>query len=251
MRKRIVKIGNLKIGKGDFIVIAGPCSIESEKQLFLTAKAIKNNIHILRGGAFKPRTSPDSFQGLGLEGLKILKRVSQKLNLLTITEVLDTRDVDLVSEYADILQIGARNMQNFPLLKEVGKSKKPVLLKRGFGNTIKEWLMAAKYIEKEGNNKIILCERGIRTYENTLRFTLDFAGALWVQKNTPYPVIIDPSHATGERSLIEPLTLASKAAGFSGIMIEVHYRPEEALSDKDQALRPREFNQIIRELKKI
>ncbi len=245
MSKNIVKVKNVKIGKG-FCVIGGPCAIESEKQLLKTAKAIKGNIDILRGGAFKPRTSPESFQGLAEKGLRILKKVSQKLNIPTVTEVMDTRDVELVSKYTDILQIGARNMQNYPLLREVGKSKKPVLLKRHFGSKIKEVLSGADYILKEGNEKIVLCERGIRTFEDSLRFTLDFAGALFLQQNSKFPVIIDPSHATGSPDLIVPLVKASRAAGLDGVMVEVHIAPREAKSDAEQQLTPEQFNSIFK-----
>lgn len=231
--------------KTDFLVIGGPCAVESEKQLKETAMAIKNNIQILRGGAFKPRTSPESFQGLGEEGLKILKKVSEELKVPTVTEVLDTRDVELVAQYADFLQIGARNMQNFELLKEVGKSMKPVILKRGLAATIDEWISAAGYISNEGNNQIILCERGIRTFETETRFTLDLSGAIVAKNKSGFPVIIDPSHATGRKELIKPLALAAKAAGLDGVMIEAHINPSEALCDKDQALTPEEFNEIF------
>jgi len=244
MNKKIVKVENIQIGKG-FCVIGGPCAVESKSQLLETVEAIKENIDILRGGAFKPRTSPDSFQGLGEDGLKILKEVSSKLNIPTVTEVMDTRQVELVASYADMLQIGARNMQNYPLLREAGKSGKPVLLKRGFGNKIKEWLLAAEYIKKEGNNQIILCERGIRTFEDSLRFTLDLAGALLAKKKSIYPVIIDPSHATGNPDLIAPLVKAAKAAGIDGVMVEVHCNPTDAKSDSDQQLTPKQFNNIF------
>ncbi len=245
MNKNTVKIKEIEIGKG-FCVIGGPCAIESEKQLFETAKKIKDNIDILRGGAFKPRTSPESFQGLKEKGIKILKKVSEKLNIPTVTEVMNTSDVELVSKYADMLQIGARNMQNYPLLCEAGKSKKPVLLKRHFGAKIKELLSAAGYILKEGNEKIVLCERGIRTFEDSLRFTLDFAGALFLQRNSKFPVIIDPSHATGNSDLISPLFKASKAAGLDGVMVEVHIAPREAKSDASQQLTPEQFNNIFK-----
>ncbi|MCD6421992.1 3-deoxy-7-phosphoheptulonate synthase [bacterium] len=249
MKKIKVKVGSVVFGEG-FKIIAGPCAIESEELLFETASKIAKYIDVLRGGAFKPRTRPDSFQGLGVEGLKILKRVAQKLGLPTITEVMDPRDVALVSKYTDILQIGARNMQNFPLLKEVGKTKKPVLLKRGFGNTIEEWLYAVEYIRKEGNEQIILCERGIRTFERTLRFSLDLAGAVWTKQHSPFPVIADPSHATGDPKLVAPLAKAIKSAGLDGVMIEVHARPEKALCDKEQALLPEEFIPLAKELRK-
>ncbi|MFA6493179.1 MAG: 3-deoxy-7-phosphoheptulonate synthase [Patescibacteria group bacterium] len=231
--------------KKPFFVIAGPCAIESKKQLEQTAEKIISHTDILRGGAFKPRTFPGSFEGLGEEGLKILKEIGEKFQIPTITEVMDTRDIELVAKYTDILQIGARNMQNYPLLKEAGKLKKPILLKRGLGAKIKEWLAAAEYIKKEGNLQIILCERGIRTFENETRFTLDFAGAILAKQISNLPVIIDPSHATGKKELIKPLVLASKAAGLSGVMIEAHIKPKEALCDADQALTPEEFNEIF------
>lgn len=231
-----------------FLVIAGPCAIESEEQLYKTAKPIAKNIDFLRAGAYKPRTSPYSFQGLGKEGLLILKKVSKKLKIKTVTEVLDTRDVDLVSTYTDIIQIGARNMQNYSLLKEAGKTGKPVLLKRGFSATVEEWLSALEYILKEGNKKVILCERGIRTFENSTRFTLDLGGALVAKKKSGLPVIIDPSHGTGRPDLVSPFVKAAKASGLDGIMAEVHYNPKVAKSDADQAITPRKFNKIINEL---
>ncbi len=239
-----IKVKDVIFGK-DFIVIAGPCAIESKQQLLQTATAIRQHIHILRGGAFKPRTKPDSFQGLGKEGLKILKQVSEKLGLPTVTEVMDPRDVSLVSQYTDILQIGARNMQNVALLKEVGRQSKPVLLKRGFGNTIEEWLSAVEHIRREGNTNIILCERGIRTFEKATRFTLDLAGAILAQKRSQLPVIVDPSHATGIPELIPPLVKAARAAGLAGVMVEVHCDPQNALCDKEQALLPQKFNKIF------
>lgn len=239
-----VKVKNVNIGS-DFKVIGGPCAIESHEQLEKTAAAILNNIDILRAGAYKPRTSPGSFEGLKVEGLKILKRVSEKFNIPTVTEVMDTRLVELISQYTDILQIGSRSMQNYELLKEVGKSGKPVLLKRGLAATIKEWLAAAKYITNEGNNNVILCERGIRTFMTATRFTLDLAGALLTKQTSDFPVIIDPSHATGNPALIPALTRAIKAAGFDGVMIEVHINPAAAQCDADQALSPQEFNDIF------
>lgn len=232
-----------------FVIIAGPCAIESYFQLKKTASLIKEKIDILRGGAFKPRTSPYSFQGLGKKGLIYLKKVSKELNLPTVTEVLDPRDVSLVAKYVDILQIGARNMSNFPLLKEVGKIKKPVLLKRGFSATIKEWLLAAEYIKLEGNKEIILCERGIRTFEERTRFTLDLAGALLAKKESGLPTIVDPSHATGIPFLIPPLSKAAKSAGLDGLMIEVHFQPKQAKCDKEQSLTPKVFNNLIKEIK--
>lgn len=242
--KKIVKVKNVEIGKG-FCVIAGPCAIESEEQLRETAKAIKDKIDILRGGAFKPRTSPKNFQGMGKEGLELLKKIGEEIGKPTVTEVVDTRDVELVVKYTDILQIGARNMQNFSLLKEAGKSMKPILLKRGLSSTIDEWAGAAEYILAEGNNNIILCERGIRTFETSTRFTLDLAGAVLAELKLGFPVIADPSHATGNPELIPAMARAAKAAGLSGVMIEVHWRPETAKCDAKQALTPEQFNKIF------
>ncbi len=241
---KVIKVKKVEIGRG-FTIIAGPCSVESREQMRKTLLPIYSNIDIIRGGAFKPRTSPESFQGLGEEGLIILKEISEELDIPFVTEVMDTRDVELVAFYADILQIGARNMQNYSLLKEVSKVKKPVLLKRGLASTVKEWLCSLEYIAKGGNTNIILCERGIRTFENLTRFTLDLAGAVIAQKESNLPVIIDPSHATGRTDLIEPLVKASEAAGMKGVMIEVHYKPEKSKSDKEQALTPAEFKKIF------
>lgn len=252
MKKNIITISNpqdkaktIKIGQG-FVRIAGPCAIESYDQLYKTAELIRKNIDILRGGAFKPRTHPGSFEGLGLEGLKILKEVSQKLKIPTITEVMDTRDVELVSKFTSVIQVGARNMQNYPLLKEVGKTKKPVLLKRGLAATVQEWLAASKYILQGGNKKVFLCERGVRSFETETRFTLDLAGALLAKNISGLPVFIDPSHATGRPELIKPLVKAAQAAGLDGAMIEVHYNPKTAKCDADQALTPAQYNQLFK-----
>lgn len=239
--RSIVRVGNVEVGKG-LTVIAGPCSVESEEQTIETAIAVKKaGAHMLRGGAFKPRSSPYSFQGLGLKGLKILEKAKEETGLPIVTEVLDTRDVSWVSEYADVLQIGARNMQNFSLLKEVGKTNKPVLLKRGMHSTLKEWLNCAEYILNEGNPDVILCERGIRTFETYTRNTLDLSAVPAIKELTHLPIIVDPSHGTGRLSLIEPMSLAAVAAGSDGLIVEVHRNPEEALSDKDQALTPKQF----------
>jgi 3-deoxy-7-phosphoheptulonate synthase len=240
----IVKVKNINIGEG-FKVIGGPCAIESYEQLEKTAENIIDNIDILRAGAYKPRTSPGSFEGLKEEGLKMLKQVSDKFDVPTVTEVMDTRTVGLISEYTDVLQIGSRNMQNYELLKEAGKSGKPVLLKRGLSATIKEWISAAKYVTSEGNNNVILCERGIRTFMTSTRFTLDLAGALLAKQMSGFPVIIDPSHATGNPDLIPAMTNASRAAGFDGVIIESHIDPENAQCDADQALSPKQFNAIF------
>ncbi len=242
----------IKFGGEQITVIAGPCSIENREQLTGIAEFVKQaGAKILRGGAFKPRTSPYSFQGLGEEGLKILQEVSNQIGLATITEVMDTRDVELVSKYTDILQIGARNMQNFNLLKEVGQTRKPVVLKRGLSATIKELLMSAEYILSEGNFNVILCERGIRTFETETRNTFDVSAIPVIKRLSHLPVIADPSHATGKWNLVSPLANASVAAGVDGLLIEVHSKPEEALSDGPQQLIPEKFGQMMTELKSI
>lgn len=241
----VIKIRGATIGGGVFTLIAGPCSVETEEQLLTTARAVKEaGATLLRGGAFKPRTSPYSFQGLGEEGLKILAKAREETSLPVVTEVMDIRDIELVAKYADVLQIGARNMQNFLLLTEVGNQDKPVLIKRGFSNTIEECLMAAEYVAKGGNDEIILCERGIRSFETYTRNTLDIS-AIPIFKNLSHlPVIIDPSHASGRADLIEPLTLAALAAGADGAIIEVHPNPEEALCDGQQSLTPDVFKRL-------
>jgi len=236
----------------EFVIIAGPCAVESEEQLMEIAKFISSRgIKFLRGGAFKPRTSPESFQGLGLKGLEILSKAKKEYGLKIVTEVLDTRDVDLVSEYADIIQIGTRNMSNFALLSEVGKTGKPILFKRGWGSTIDEWKKAADYIKKEGNNKIIFCERGIRTFETATRNTLDISAVPIIQKETPFPIVVDPSHASGRRDLIISLCKAAKAVGADGLIVEIHPNPEKALCDGKQSLNFNEFDILLKELTKI
>lgn len=249
----VVKIKDgVEIGSKKIIIIAGPCAIESKEQLKEIANKVKNSgALILRGGAFKPRTSPYTFQGLGEEGLKILKAVSEELNIPTVTEIMDTRHIDMVIKYTDILQIGARNMQNFNLLKEIGQTQKPVILKRGLSATIKEFLMSAEYILSEGNFNVILCERGIRTFEDFTRNTLDLSCIPAVKQLSHLPIIVDPSHATGKWGLIPPLCKAAIACGADGLLIEVHNNPEEALSDGPQQLLPKNFNELIGELKKI
>ncbi|MFH0940788.1 MAG: 3-deoxy-7-phosphoheptulonate synthase [Candidatus Omnitrophota bacterium] len=243
---------HLKIGGRRVIIFAGPCAIENEGLLLEIAEKVKfAGASVLRGGAFKPRTSPYAFQGLGEEGLKMLSRVSKKLNMPTITEVMDTRDVELVARHADILQIGARNMQNFNLLKEVGLTKKPVLLKRGLSSTIKELLMSAEYIMAEGNHNVILCERGIRTFEDYTRNTLDVSAVPVVKQLSHLPIIVDPSHAAGKWSLVGALAKAAIAAGADGLMIEVHTKPEEAMSDGAQSLLPEKLTELMQELEKI
>jgi 3-deoxy-7-phosphoheptulonate synthase len=246
--RTIITVGKVKIGE-DLAVIAGPCSVESEEQTIETARKVKEaGANILRGGAFKPRTSPYDFQGLGLKGLKILEKARRETGLPVVTEVLDPRDVSWVCEYADVLQIGARNMQNFSLLKEVGKAGKPVLLKRGMSSTLTEWLNCAEYILAEGNPNVILCERGIRTFETYTRNTLDLSIVPSVREISRLPIIVDPSHGTGRLSLVEPMSLAAIAAGADGVMIEVHRNPGEALSDKDQAMSTVLFAGLVKRL---
>ena len=249
----VIKIREgVEIGSGRIAIIAGPCSIESEKQIEKVAKKVKEaGACILRGGAFKPRSSPYTFQGLGEEALKMLKSVSEEFDIPTATEVMDTRDVALVAKYADILQIGARNMQNFNLLKEVGQTKKPIILKRGLSATIKELLMSAEYILSEGNFNVILCERGIRTFEEFTRNTLDLSAVPSIKMLSHLPVIVDPSHACGKRGLVAPLSKAAVACGADGLLIEVHPNPQEALSDGSQQLLPDNFAELVKELRGI
>jgi 3-deoxy-7-phosphoheptulonate synthase len=248
----IVEVDNLKIGDEEIIIMAGPCSVESMNQMLRVAHEIKEaGGHILRGGAFKPRTLPYSFQGLGEKGLKILSKAREETGMPYVTEVLAPGDVELVESYADVLQIGARNMQNYPLLKRVGKASKPVLLKRGMSATFEELLGCAEYILNEGNNDVILCERGIRTFEKITRNTLDVAAAPILKEISHLPVIIDPSHGSGIRSLINPLSKASIAAGADGLIIEVHPEPEKALSDGAQSLIPLELKTLLKELKPV
>jgi len=250
-KNTVIKLNKeTKIGDKKVMVIAGPCAIENYDLLHTIAKKIKNaGATILRGGAFKPRTSPYSFQGLGEEGLKYLKQVGKELNMPTVTEVMDTRDVELVCKYTDMLQIGARNMQNFNLLKEVGQTKKPVLLKRGLSCTVKELLMSAEYILAAGNFNVILCERGIRTFEDSTRNTLDISAVPVIKNLSHLPVVVDPSHASGKWGLVSPLAKAAVAIGADGLLIEVHSKPEEALSDGSQSLIPQRFADLIKELK--
>jgi 3-deoxy-7-phosphoheptulonate synthase len=251
-QKTVVRVGDATIGGNDFVVIAGPCSVENEKQIMEAARLMKDNgIKIMRASAFKPRTSPYSFQGMGIEGLKLLKKVREKIGILVETEIMDVRDVAIAAEHVDLLRIGARNMQNFDLLKEVGKVNKPVTLKRGIAATIKEFLMAAEYILMNGNKNVILCERGIRTFETAYRNTLDLAAVAILKKESHLPVIVDPSHAAGNRDLIAPLCKASAAVGADGLLIEVHPNPEEALSDGAQSLYPEQLTSLLKELKPI
>lgn len=240
----------LLVGGRRFVVIAGPCSVESEEQIVSTAQAVKKaGAHMLRGGAYKPRTSPYAFQGMEEDGLKLLAEARERTGLPVVTEVMNPRDVLVVAKYADVLQIGARNIQNFSLLKEVGKTQKPILLKRGISATIEEFLMSAEYIMNEGNESVILCERGIRTFEKATRNTLDLSAIPVLQKETHLPVIVDPSHATGHWDLVEPMSRAAVAAGADGIMVEVHPRPDEAWSDGGQSLKFDTFNKMMKGLK--
>jgi 3-deoxy-7-phosphoheptulonate synthase len=237
-----IEVGQHTIGEGSVNVIAGPCAVESEEQLFAIAKEVSAlGINFLRGGAYKPRTSPYDFQGLGKQGLQLLKKAADTFNLKIVTEVLGSSLIEEVYPYADILQVGSRNMKNYQFLKELGRLDKPILLKRGMSSTIKEWLLAAEYILLSGNEKVILCERGIRTFDDSVRNTMDIAAIPLVKELSHLPVIADPSQGTGKRSLIQPVSAAAIAAGADGLMIEVHNQPEEALSDGEQSI---DFNQL-------
>ncbi len=248
----VIDIKGVKVGGNSFTIIAGPCSVENREQLLTTARGIKKcSAHMLRGGAFKPRTSPYSFQGLGEEGLKLLKEASEETGLPIVTEVMNPRDLDVVMKYADVLQIGARNIQNFALLREVGRTNKPALLKRGMATTIQEFLMSAEYIMSEGNADVILCERGIRTFETATRNTLDISAVPVLKKETHLPVIVDPSHAAGKRDYVPALSRAAIAAGADGLLIEVHYNPQIAVSDAAQQLTIEEYCNLVGDLKKI
>jgi 3-deoxy-7-phosphoheptulonate synthase len=246
----VVPVGDLEIGGPEFVVMAGPCSVESDEQLMESAYIVKKGGgHILRGGAYKPRTSPYSFQGLEEEGLKLLKKVREKMGIPVVTEVMNTTEVELVEEYSDILQIGTRNVQNFALLKKVGQARKPVLLKRGLMTTIEELLMSAEYILSAGNDQVILCERGIRTFETATRNTLDLSAIPVLKELTHLPVIVDPSHATGHWKYVLPLSKAALAVGADGLIVEVHPQPEKALCDGAQSLKPERFYQLMEELR--
>lgn len=248
----VIQLEGLRIGGGDLVVMAGPCSVESEGQLLESAYVVKKaGAQVLRGGAFKPRTSPYSFQGMEEEGLKILKKARESTGLPVVTEVMNTADVDMVEAYADILQIGARNVQNFALLKEVGRARKPVLLKRGMMTTVEELLMSAEYVLSSGNEEVILCERGIRTFETATRNTLDISAVPVLKELTHLPVIVDPSHAAGNWRYVIPLAKAAVAVGADGLLIEVHPEPEKALSDGGQSLKPERFYELMEEVKAI
>ena len=248
----VVTAGGVKIGGHTVVIMAGPCSVENREMLLTTGRAVRRaGASILRGGAFKPRTSPYSFQGLGEEGLKFLREAGRTLHMPVVTELMDARDIGLVEQYADIIQIGARNMQNFDLLKEVGQAKKPILLKRGLAATITEFLLAAEYILSQGNFNVILCERGIRTFEDQTRFTLDLTAVPVIKKRSHLPVIVDPSHGTGSWDYVGPMAKAAVAAGADGLMLEVHPNPEAALSDGPQSLLPKTFAALMKDLKKV
>lgn len=245
-RDTVVEIDGVRIGGGEPVIIAGPCAVESEQQILEAARIVRElGAKMLRGGAFKPRTSPYSFQGLGEKGLKLLRKAREETGLPVVTEVMTVNDVPLVAEYADVLQVGSRNMQNFPLLKAVGRIGKPVLLKRGMAATLEEFLMSAEYILAEGNTRVILCERGIRTFSDFSRNTLDLGIVPAIKGISHLPIIVDPSHGTGRRELVEPMSLAALAAGADGLIIEVHPRPHEARSDARQTLDPQQFAQLM------
>ncbi|MBU1583885.1 MAG: 3-deoxy-7-phosphoheptulonate synthase, partial [Proteobacteria bacterium] len=244
-----VKVGDAVFGNGSFPVIAGPCAVESEEQVMSIANSVKDaGAKLFRGGAFKPRTSPYSFQGLGKKGLELLAKVREETGLPVVTEVMDVETFDLVEEYADVVQIGTRNMQNFSLLRRAGKSERPVILKRGMSAMLQEWLMAAEYIMEEGNNNVILCERGVRTFVRHSRNTLDLSVVPAVKKESHLPIIVDPSHAAGVRDQVISLAYASAALGADGIMIEVHNNPEEAMSDGAQSLYPEQFFKVMKKM---
>jgi len=247
-----VHVNGIAIGGPEIVIIGGPCAVESMEQLFETAWSVKSSgAKILRGGAFKPRSSPYSFQGLGEEGLKLLRQIKKESGLAVVTEVMDTRKVELVAEHADMLQIGSRNMQNYPLLKEAGMSGKPILLKRGMMSTIEEFLHSAEYILNEGNDQVVLCERGIRTFENSTRNTLDLSAVPMLKHLSHLPVIVDPSHGTGLRWMVPIMAKAALVAGADGLIMEVHYKPDTALCDGSQSLDLNEFTILMKDLRKI
>ena len=248
----IIELGDIRIGSDCFVIIAGPCAVESEKQALTIANKVKEaGAQLFRGGAFKPRTSPYSFQGLGEQGLRILAKVREETGLKVVTEVMDFETFDLVESYTDIIQIGTRNMQNFSLLRRAGKAQKPILLKRGMAATIDEWLMAAEYILQAGNSEVILCERGVRTFTHHSRNTLDLSAIPVVQKESHLPIIVDPSHAAGRRDQVIPLSRAAVSVGAHGIMVEVHHEPEKALSDGAQSLYPEQFKNLTNQVQAL
>lgn len=248
----VVRIGGVEIGGREICLMAGPCTIESEEQMLRTAAAVRaSGARVLRGGAFKPRTSPYSFQGLGEEGLKLIRRVADAQGLLVISEIMDRSQITLMEKYVDIFQVGARNMQNFSLLRELGSVEKPVLVKRGLSATVDEWLMSAEYVISGGNDRVIVCERGVRAYETYTRNTLDLNAVAVAKSLSHLPVIVDPSHATGVRDKVVPLARAAIAAGADGLLVEVHYDPERAICDGPQSLYPEQFDELARQLRLI
>ncbi|MFQ6009036.1 MAG: 3-deoxy-7-phosphoheptulonate synthase [Candidatus Zixiibacteriota bacterium] len=248
----VIDVNGTKIGGKEFVVMAGPCAVESREQCLIIAEHVaRSGAKVFRGGAYKPRTSPYSFQGLGEDGLKILAEVREKYNLLIVTEAIDTDVIDMVADYADIIQIGARNMQNFSLLKKAGRQKKPVLLKRGMMATIEEFLMAAEYVMSEGNRHVILCERGVRTFADHTRNTLDLSAVPFVKRTSHLPIIVDPSHGTGRKEKVLPLSRAAIAVGADGLLIEVHHDPASALSDGPQSITPDIFDTLMKEMRSI
>ena len=248
----VVRIGGVEIGGRSICLMAGPCTIESEEQMLRTAAAVRaSGAKVLRGGAFKPRTSPYSFQGLGEEGLKLIRRVADAHDLLVISEIMDRSQITLMEKYVDIFQVGARNMQNFSLLRELGRVEKPVLVKRGLSATVDEWLMSAEYVMSGGNDRVIVCERGIRAYETYTRNTLDLNAVAVAKSISHLPVIVDPSHASGVRDKVPPLARAAIAAGADGLLVEVHYDPERAICDGPQSLYPEQFDELARQLRLI
>jgi 3-deoxy-7-phosphoheptulonate synthase len=248
----IVSVGRQQVGGRQLAIIAGPCSVESEDQILATARAVKKaGAQFLRGGAFKPRTSPYSFQGLKEEGLRLLSLARRQTGLLVVTEVIDARHLALVAEHADMLQVGSRNMQNFTLLDEVGKYGRPVLLKRGMSSTLEEMMFAAERVAASGNDQIVLCERGIRTFETATRNTMDLAAVPWLKRHSRLPVIVDPSHGTGHWWMVTPLARAAVAAGCDGLIVEVHVNPDEAVSDGAQTLRPDVFERLVEEVRQV
>ncbi len=248
----VIKIGDVILGSNEIVTIAGPCAVESEKQIMTIAEIVKDaGAKILRGGAFKPRTSPYSFQGMGEEGLKLLRKAGDEFDLAVITEVMDPGRIDLIYKYTDIFQLGSRNMQNFPLLRELSKVDKPVMIKRGMSATIDEWLMAAEYILASGNERVMVCERGIRTFETSTRNTFDLSAIPVIHQRSHLPIIADPSHATGIRDKVIPMALAAVAAGTDGLMVEVHHDPSSAMSDGPQSLLPEQFKDLMSQVRKI
>ena len=248
----VIRFGGVTVGGGELVVFAGPCALESEEQVMATARAVKAaGAQVLRGGAFKPRTSPYSFRGLGEDGLKMLAEARAETGMPVITEVMDTRDVELVSRYADVLQIGTRNMHNFTLVEEVGKAGKPVMLKRGFSATYEDWLLAGEYIMATGNRQLMLCERGIRTFEHYTRNTLDLTAIPVIKRLSHLPVVVDPSHATGKWYLVTPMAVAAAAVGADALIVEVHPNPDTALSDGAQSLTFQNFEKLMRQIKAV